>query len=298
MEDVVRLVVDGVSQTYPDGTQALTDVSLEVRKGEFAGILGYNGSGKTTLLKVMDGLIRDFRGNVFLDGREIRDITAREIYRKMGIVFQNPNDQLFASTVFEDVAFGPINMGFREEEVVRRVDRALRDVDMEGFARKAIHHLSFGEKKRVCIAGLLSMGHEILLLDEPTAGLDPLGEYHLMNLLRRLNKEKGVTVVMATHSVDMVPLFLDTLYILNGGRVVSSGAPTEVFRTPEGMGEAGLRLPLVSELIYRLKHEDGMPFEKVPLTIGEARREIIRAFEKGHFFSEEADARPPREAKG
>ncbi len=298
MEDVVRLAVDGVSHSYPDGTQALTGVSLEVRKGEFAGILGYNGSGKTTLLKVMDGLIRDFRGNVFLDGREIRGITAREIYRKMGIVFQNPNDQLFAATVFEDVAFGPINMGFGEEEVVRRVNRALRDVDMEGFARKAIHHLSFGEKKRVCIAGLLSMGHEILLLDEPTAGLDPLGEYHLMNLLRRLNKEKGVTVVMATHSVDMVPLFLDTLYILNGGRVVSSGTPAEVFQTPEGMGEAGLRLPLVSELVYRLKHEDGMPFEKVPLTIGEAKREIIRAFEKGHFFSEEADARPPREAKG
>ena len=298
MEDVVRLAVDGVSHSYPDGTQALTGVSLEVRKGEFAGILGYNGSGKTTLLKVMDGLIRDFRGNVFLDGREIRGITAREIYRKMGIVFQNPNDQLFAATVFEDVAFGPINMGFGEEEVVRRVNRALRDVDMEGFARKAIHHLSFGEKKRVCIAGLLSMGHEILLLDEPTAGLDPLGEYHLMNLLRRLNKEKGVTVVMATHSVDLVPLFLDTLYILNGGRVVSSGTPVEVFQTPEGMGEAGLRLPLVSELVYRLKHEDGMPFEKVPLTIGEAKREIIRAFEKGRFFSEGADTRPPREAKG
>lgn len=278
MDPVIRLSIVDVNHTYPDGTRALSGIRVQIAKGEFAGILGYNGSGKTTLLKVMDGLIRDFSGDVFLDGKEIRTLTSREIYRKMGIVFQNPDDQLFASTVFEDVAFGPINMGFKEKEVVRRVNRALRDVDMEDFAGKSIHHLSFGERKRICIAGLLSMGHEILLLDEPTAGLDPLGEYHLMNLLTKLNKDKGVTIVMATHSVDLVPLFLDSLYILSGGTIVRNGAPEEVFTAPEEMSEVKLRLPQIAELIYRLKHEDRLPFEKLPLTIGEARREMVRIF--------------------
>lgn len=278
MEDVKRLSIMDVSHSYPDGTEAIRGVNLDIGKGEFAGILGYNGSGKTTLLKIMDGLLRDFQGQVLLDGKEIRSLTSREIYRKMGIVFQNPDDQLFASTVAEDVAFGPINMGFRDKEVIRRVNRALRDVEMEGFAKKAIHQLSFGEKKRICIAGLLSMGHEILLLDEPTAGLDPLGEYHLMNLLTRLNREKDVTIVMATHSIDLVPLFIDSLYILSAGKIVRGGSPEDVFTAPEEMSQVKLRLPQIAELIYRLKHEDHLPFEKIPLTIGEARREMIRAF--------------------
>jgi len=280
MDDVARLSIADVSHTYPDGTEALGGVTFRIAKREFAGILGYNGSGKTTLLKVMDGLIRDFRGSVMLDGKEIRGLTSREIYRKMGLVFQNPDDQLFASTVFEDVAFGPINMGFKDKEVTRRVKKALREVEMEKFAKKAIHHLSFGEKKRICIAGLLSMGHEILLLDEPTAGLDPVGEYHLMDLLTRLNRENGITIVMATHSIDLVPLFLDSLYILSGGKIVRSGTPEEVFKTPDEMGEVRLRLPRIAELIYRLKHEDGLPFDRIPLTIGEAKREILQVFER------------------
>jgi len=276
METVTRLSLVNVNHTYLDGTESLSGVDLAVRRGEFAGVLGYNGSGKTTLLKIMDGLIRDFQGSVLLDGKEIRSLTSRQIYRKMGIVFQNPDDQLFASTVFEDVSFGPVNMGFKEKEVQRRVTQALHDVGMEGFAKKSIHHLSFGEKKRICIAGLLSMGHEILLLDEPTAGLDPLGEYHLMNLLTALNREKGVTIVMATHSVDLVPLFLDSLYILSGGKIVKGGSPEEVFTAPEEMSQVKLRMPQIAELIYRLKHEDHLPFEKIPLTIGEARREMLR----------------------
>lgn len=276
METVTRLSLAKVSHTYLDGTESLSGVDLAVRRGEFAGVLGYNGSGKTTLLKIMDGLIRDFQGTVSLDGKEIRSLTSRQIYRKMGIVFQNPDDQLFASTVFEDVSFGPVNMGFKEKEVQRRVTRALQDVGMEGFAKKSIHHLSFGEKKRICIAGLLSMGHEILLLDEPTAGLDPLGEYHLMNLLTALNREKGVTIVMATHSVDLVPLFLDSLYVLSGGKIVKGGSPEEVFTAPEEMSQVKLRMPQIAELIYRLKHEDRLPFDKIPLTIGEARREMLR----------------------
>ncbi|TAN45195.1 MAG: ATP-binding cassette domain-containing protein [Nitrospirae bacterium] len=271
-----RLAVRIESFKYPDGTIALSGISFDVKSGDFAGILGSNGSGKTTLLKIMDGLIKNCNGSVLLDGADIRTLSPKEIYRKVGLVFQNPDDQLFATTVFEDVAFGPMNMGFDEAEVTRRVNAALKDVEMEGYSKKAIHNLSFGQKKRVCIAGLLAMGHEVLLLDEPTAGLDPMGEYKMMNLLTALNRERNVTIVMATHSVDLVPIFLDRLYILSKGRVARGGSPEEVFTAPDEMANVKLRLPQIAELIYKLKHEDKIPFGKVPLTVGEARREILR----------------------
>ncbi len=277
MEDIARLSVTIDSFRYPDGTEALSGINFTVAKGAFIGILGSNGSGKTTLLKVMDGLVKDFKGSVLLDNVDIKKLTPKEIYRKVGLVFQNPDDQLFATTVFEDVAFGPINMGFSEKEVVQRVKKALADVDMEGNAKKSIHNLSFGQRKRICIAGLLAMGHEVLLLDEPTAGLDPMGEYKMMNLLTNLNSEMGVTIVMATHSVDLVPLFLHRLYILSKGRIMRGGVPEDVFTAPGDMEHVKLRLPHIAELIYRLKHEDNVPFKKVPLTIGEARRAITNA---------------------
>lgn len=273
----IRLSANIKTFKYTDGTMALSDINLEIRKGEFVGILGSNGSGKTTLLKIMDGLLKDFEGSILLDGANIKKLSPKEIYKKVGLVFQNPDDQLFAATVFEDVAFGPINMGFSEDEVISRVNTALKNVEMDGYSKKNIHNLSFGQKKRVCIAGLLAMGHEILLLDEPTAGLDPMGEYKMMNLLTKLNKENRATIVMATHSVDLVPLFLDRLYILSRGRIARGGIPEEVFTAPEDMSDVKLRLPQIAELIYKLKHEDKVPFEKIPLTIGEARREIIKA---------------------
>lgn len=276
---MIVLEAKGLAYTYPDGTNALMDINLSISKGEFTGILGANGSGKTTLLKALDGLLRDIRGNVFLYGRDIKTLTPKEIYRDVGLVFQNPDDQLFALTVWEDVAFGPINMGFSGSEVEERVKKALREVEMDEYYNKSIHHLSFGEKKRLCIAGLLAMGHRVLLLDEPTAGLDPMGEYKMMRLLGKLNKEDGVTIIMATHSVDLIPLFLDRLYILSRGRIVRGGSPQEVFNAPEDMENVKLRLPYIAELIYRLKHEDGMPFNEVPLTIGGARREIIKRLE-------------------
>jgi cobalt/nickel transport system ATP-binding protein len=276
MDDLVRFSVKDVSFRYPDGTQSLFGIDLAIRGGEFVGILGANGSGKTTLLKLMDGLMKDFEGSVHLDGVRIRELSPKEIYRKVGLVFQNPDEQLFASTVFEDVAFGPTNMGLPKEEITSRVHSALQDVEMEGYAKKSIYNLSFGEKKRICIAGLLAMGHEILLLDEPTDGLDPMGEYKMMDLLMGLNKGKKITIVMATHRVDLVPLFLDRLYILSKGRIVRGGLPEEVFTGPDEMEKVKLRLPQVAELIYRLKHDDKLPFKKIPLTVGEARREILR----------------------
>jgi cobalt/nickel transport system ATP-binding protein len=278
-EAEIRLSVRVGTFHYPDGTEAMHEIMLDIRKGEFVGILGSNGSGKTTLLKIMDGLIKDFIGSVYLDGSEIRKLSPKEIYRKVGLIFQNPDDQLFAATVAEDVAFGPLNMGFSAQDVTARVRQALVDVDMEGYARKSIHNLSFGQKKRICIAGLLAMGHEILLLDEPTAGLDPMGEYKMMRLLMKLNRDNGITIVMATHSVDLVPLFLDRLFILSKGRIMRGGTPEEVFTAPHDMEHMKLRLPHIAEMIYRLKHEDKLPFGKIPLTIGEARREMLRVME-------------------
>jgi cobalt/nickel transport system ATP-binding protein len=282
MENTVRLDLHIRSFKYPDNTLALSEIRLGIQRGEFIGLLGSNGSGKTTLLKVMDGLLKDFDGTVLLDGAEIRKLSPKEIYRRVGLVFQNPDEQLFASKVFEDVAFGPLNMGLSEEETTARVLSALRDVDMEAFVRKPIHTLSFGQKKRVCIAGLLAMGHEILLLDEPTAGLDPMGEYKMMRLLTHLNRECGITIVMATHSVDLVPLFLDRLYILSKGRIMRGGTPEEVFTAPQDMEHVKLRLPHIAEMIYRLKHEDKVPFGKIPLTVGEARREMLRIMGDKH----------------
>ncbi|HTP66409.1 MAG TPA: ATP-binding cassette domain-containing protein [Geobacteraceae bacterium] len=275
----MRLSIQIDRFSYPDGTEALAEIRFDVQRGEFCGILGANGSGKTTLLKVMDGLIRDYTGRILLDGEEIRGLQPRDIYRKVGLVFQNPDDQLFAPSVFEDVAFGPRNMGFGENDVKGRVEAALAGVEMAGHATRQISALSFGQKKRVCIAGLLAMGHEILLLDEPTAGLDPVGEYRMMELLYRLNREEGVTIVMATHSVDLVPLFLRRLHVLSGGRIARSGEPEEVFTAPAEMEEMKLRLPHIAQLLYELKHGDELPVGRVPLTVGEARREILNLME-------------------
>lgn len=281
MDCDIRYLAHIESFNYPDGTHALSGIDLSVSRGEWAAILGSNGSGKTTLLRVLDGLLKDYSGSVLLDGADVRKLSPREIYRKVGLVFQSPDDQLFAPTVAEDVAFGPRNMGCNEEEAARRVTQALELVDMQHAAAKAINTLSYGQKKRICIAGLLAMGHEILLLDEPTAGLDPMGEYRMMKLLKRLNRENGVTIVMATHSVDLVPLFIDSLHILSRGRIVRGGTPEEVFTAPDEMAAVKLRLPHIAELIHTLKHEDQVGFERIPLTIGEARREIIRLFESG-----------------
>ncbi len=271
--------VKGVSYRYPDGTHALHDISLDVQKGRFIGLLGANGSGKTTLLRAMDKLFKGVKGSVYLCGVDINTLSPKEIYKKVGLVFQNPDDQLFAPTLFEDVAFGPTNMGLSAGKVKKRVMQALDEVDLTGLEKKSVHNLSFGQRKRACIAGLLAMGHEILLLDEPTAGLDPMGEYKMMRLLRRLNKENGVTVIMATHSVDLVPVFLDELFILSKGKITRGGTPEEVFNAPEDMANIKLRLPHIAELIYKLKHEDKMDFDRIPLTIGEARREIIKSLE-------------------
>ncbi|MDH4199979.1 MAG: ATP-binding cassette domain-containing protein [Spirochaetia bacterium] len=276
MDVVNRLDVNIEQFTYDDGTCALKQIILKLESGEFAGILGANGSGKTTLLKVMDGLVKQFHGVVLLDGKDIKKLTPKEIFHKVGLVFQNPDDQLFGANVFEDVAFGPRNMGFKEHEVLLRVNEALAEVDMAESGNRPIHYLSYGQKKRICIAGLLAMGHEILLLDEPTSGLDPAGEFHMMELLKKINREKKVSILMATHNVDIVPVFLDKIYILNNGGMFLSGTPQEIFMNPENMEQIKLRLPCIAELFYRLENENGFSFQRLPLTVSEGQEEILR----------------------
>jgi cobalt/nickel transport system ATP-binding protein len=287
MDNMTRLSIDIESFTYPDGTKALSDIKIDIRKGDFVGILGTNGSGKTTLLKVIDGLIKDFTGNVFLDGDNINKLVPKEIYKKVGLVFQNPDDQLFAPTVFEDIAFGPVNMGLDENEVNTRAAKALKNVEMEGFEKKSINNLSFGQKKRICIAGLLTMGHEILLLDEPTAGLDPRGEQKMMELLTKLSREKGVTIVMTTHMIDLIPLFIDQIYILNKGGLYKGGPAKEVFLESAFLEEIGLRLPYVSQLLEQMKINDGLLLNELPLTIGQARRRLIELMPTNSLINNE-----------
>jgi cobalt/nickel transport system ATP-binding protein len=218
--------VQGVSFTYDDGTEALAGIDFRVEEGEFVAVLGSNGSGKTTLIQLLVGLLKAKRGKIAIGGREIGSLTAEELYQRVGLVFQNPNDQLFAATVEEDCAFGPRNLNLPEAEVQRRITESLAAVAALPLRGRAIHHLSFGEQKRVSLAGVLAMRPAVLILDEPTAGLDPAGEAQMMQLLKKLNREEGMTVILATHSVDMLPLFANRIYVLDRGRVLQQG-PSE-----------------------------------------------------------------------
>jgi len=275
MDRRLALNASGISFTYPEGTQALLEVDFRAEKGRFTAILASNGSGKTTLIKVLVGLLKPQAGKVYIQDREIGSLAPYELYQQMGMVFQNPNDQLFGATVEEDVAFGPRNLGLAEGEVQRRVGESLDCVAAADLRGRAIHHLSFGEKKRVALAGVLAMRPAILILDEATAGLDPAGESLMLHLLHRLNREQGITIILATHSVDMLPLFADQIYVLNRGRVLRQGDAQEVFCDRELIDRAGLRLPYISGLLYEMKRYDGVPINGLPLTIGEARKRLL-----------------------
>lgn len=275
MNRPVAIEAENVCFAFPDGFTALHDVVFRVRKGEFVAMLASNGSGKTTLIKILAGLLKPKSGMVRLEGRELHDYREADLYQHLGLVFQNPNDQLFGATVGEDVAFGPRNLGLPEDEVRRRVNEALEAVGASELTARAIHHLSFGEQKRVAIAGVLAMKPSVLILDEPTAGLDPAGEHNMLKLLGALNRQQGITIVLATHSVDTLPLFADRIYLLNRGRVLMEGPPEEVFRDHELIERASLRLPYVSRLLHELKRLDGVPIDSLPLTLGEARQQLL-----------------------
>ncbi len=201
-----KIKVDELIHKYPDGTQALKGANLDVREGEFLAVLGANGSGKTTLLKHLNGLLKPVSGSVILDKKALSEFKSGEVFRKVGIVFQDPSDQLIAPTVEEDVAFGPTNLGLGYDEIMSRVNTALELVKMKEFAKKAIHALSYGQSKRICIAGILAMEPEVLILDEPTGGLDPEGVKRVMKILMDRNKERGITIILATNFLYLVPV--------------------------------------------------------------------------------------------
>jgi cobalt/nickel transport system ATP-binding protein len=265
----------GVTYSYEDGFHALSNIDFYADKGEFIALLASNGSGKTTLLKVLAGLLPVQQGCVSIAGQDIRKMKSLQLYSRVGILLQNPKDQLFGATVFEDVAFGPRNQGLSDEVVQERVREALELVGASTFVDRAIHHLSFGEQKRVALAGLLAMKPSILLLDEVTAGLDPVGETHIVQILKRLSQEQQMTIIFATHSVDLLPLIADRIYVLNKGSIITCETPEQLFDDQEKLKQVGLRLPYISSLFHALRAHDGVPIRDLPLTVQAAREEIL-----------------------
>ena len=263
-----------LSFSYPDGTCALTGINFHARKGEFIGILGGNGCGKTTFLKILNGLLKPTQGDVYLEETNFKSLDRNKLFSRVCTMFQNPDDQLFSPTVIEDIAFGPKNMQLPKQEVEERLHRALENVGMTAFAHKNIHALSYGQKKRVCLAGVLAMGPEVILLDEPTASLDPMGVSAIMHLLQDLNRQQGITLVMSTHSVDLVPLFIDRAIVLNQGKVVKEGSPQEVFADTQTLRGAHLRLTQIGHLFEIMKKKNLLDTGRIPLTIGEAYQEF------------------------
>jgi cobalt/nickel transport system ATP-binding protein len=270
-----------ITYKYPDGTKALDKVNFNVDEGKIVALLGPNGAGKSTLFLHFNGILSPSMGSVIIDGDTVKynKKDLMQIRQKVGIVFQNPDDQLFAPTVLEDVAFGPMNMGLPKEEVEVRVKDALLRVGMEGFEKKPPHHLSGGQKKRVAIAGILAMKPKIMVLDEPTSGLDPKGASQILRLLYKLNNE-GITIVISTHDVDLVPLYASKVYIISEGQIIKEGTAPEVFDDVKTIRGANLRLPRIAHLMEILEKEDKLPFDKpYPLTIGEARKRILKEFD-------------------
>ncbi len=271
--------IENLTHEYSDGTLALDHVSVGFKRSERIALLGTNGSGKTTLLNHLNGILKPTSGRILFDGKPLQydAKSLLELRRRVGFVFQDPNDQLFAPTVKQDVAFGPLNLGYNTEKVKAKVEEALATVGMTGFADKPPHFMSLGQKKRVALAGVLAMEPEVIIMDEPTSNLDPRATSDILHLLLQLNKEKGITLLLATHDVDMVPLFATEMYVLNKGKLVSKGTPKESFSNGDLMRQVNLRSPRITHLFEVLKTVDKLPIaDELPLTISEARKEILR----------------------
>ena len=276
MENTILETKD-LSYAYPDKTQALTDVNIKINKGEKVAVMGANGAGKSTLFSHFNGLTQPTKGIVKIDNKTMKydKQSLLEIRQKVGIVFQNPDDQLFAPSVKEDIAFGPMNLGLDYDEVDRRVEEALKLVQMEGFEEKAPHHLSGGQQKRISIAGIIAMYPEIMILDEPTAGLDPQGVDQVLYILNYLNS-KGMTLVVSSHDVEMISEFADKVIVLNEGKVINEGSTEEIFSNHELLKKAHLKPPKSTEILQELKNR-GLDLETDKLTIKDACDEIMNA---------------------
>jgi len=261
--------VKEVEYQYPDGTKALYGVDLEVNKGKKTAILGPNGAGKTTLLYLFNGTLKPSKGAIFLNGTSMRydARSLREVRRTVGMVFQNPDDQLFAPTVKQDVSFGPLNLKLPKEEAERKVSESLQIVGMIGFEKNPPHHLSTGQKKRVAIAGILAMDPKILIFDEPLSGLDPHAQVDLIEMLDEFNAE-GKTIVISTHDVNLASTWADEIYLLQKGEVYAAGSPRKIFADEKLVRETNLRFPVVVKTHMEFEaHNIYERQDKVPLTI-------------------------------
>ena len=251
---------EGVAPTVLDG------VSLSVRRGEFVAVLGHNGSGKSTLARHFNAILLPTAGKVYVDGMDTCDEAhLLDIRRRVGMVFQNPDNQIVASVVEEDVAFGPENLGVPSGEIRERVDAALAAVSMTEYARHAPHLLSGGQKQRVAIAGVLAMRPECIVLDEPTAMLDPVGRREVLDTVRRLNREAGITVVLITHHMDEAAQ-ADRLIVMHDGHIMADGRPDQVFQNVDGLRALGLEVPEPVALLYELR-QNGVDVPLTALTV-------------------------------
>jgi energy-coupling factor transport system ATP-binding protein len=264
---------EGVSYT------AVNNLSLNVERGSFTVILGHNGSGKSTLAKMLNGLYKPTFGDIFVDGINTRDEeTEIEVKRRVGMVFQNPDNQLIASIVEEDVAFGPENLGLEPPVIRERVKNALKAVGMEEYANSTPHRLSGGQKQRIAIAGIIAMEPECLVLDEPTAMLDPKGRREIISTLHKLNKEKGITVILITHYMEEAEN-ADRVLVMNDGEIIKDATPKEVFADVELLKSVGLDVPQTTELLYNLQ-KSGFGVNTNVISIIDTAKEIAKALRK------------------
>lgn len=254
---------------------ALDDINIEIEKGSFVAVLGHNGSGKSTFAKHLNALITPTDGTIFVDGMDTKnDELVWKIRQNTGMVFQNPDNQLVATIVEEDVAFGPENLGIEPSEIRRRVDDSLKMVGMDGFQKDTPAKLSGGQKQRIAIAGILAMKPQCIVLDEPTAMLDPQGRQDVMETIHKLNKENGITIILITHYMDEA-VSADKVYVIDDGKMVMQGTPREIFSQVEKMKGYGLDVPQVTETAYNLR-KMGIDIPQDILTVDEMVGAICR----------------------
>lgn len=277
------IILDKVNYVYSDGTayriQALSDINLQIKEGEFIGIIGHTGSGKSTLTQLLNGLLKATDGHIYVDGEDIyeEDYDMKKLRNKVGLVFQYPDHQLFETTNFEDVCFGPKNQGLDRKTVELRAFEALRSV---GFPEELYYQppfdLSGGQKRRVAIAGVLAMKPDILILDEPTAGLDPAGRDEILGLVSQMHKELGITIILVSHSMEDVAEYVERIIVMNQGCVMFDSTPKEVFSHYKELEAVGLAAPQVTYLMHDLK-DRGLSVDTSATTVKEAAQEILAA---------------------
>lgn len=267
---MIILEARDLKYAYPDGTVAVQDLNLEIKKGKKVAFVGQNGSGKSTLFLLLNGTLKPAQGQILFHGVPLRydSKSLRDIRKSIGIVFQNSDDQIFAPTVYQDVAFGPANLGYSKERVETCVQQALEQVGLSRLKDKPPHHLSGGQKKRVAIAGIMAMEPEVIILDEPLSNLDPVGADEIMDLLNEFN-QFGSTIIISTHDVDLAYRWSDYVFLLSNSKIIGQGTPAEVFKETELLKKAGLRQPTTLEIYHEIERRGLAYGRNSPKTIPE-----------------------------